>query len=482
MRLELKLSLISVIVIASITLISCGGSSNSASAANQWTWVGGANWKQSVTQGATLPPVYGTNDMPSPNNTPGARTGANSWTDTQGNFWLFGGGSSFIHQAVSAPPTVRNDLWKYSNGQWTWIGGTRDTNQSGIYGTLSIPSIANIPGGRTGAVTWTDAQGAVWLFGGYGYGSFQSNAGSGYLNDLWKYSNGQWAWVGGMNTVNLAGSYGVMGQPSAANLPTPRCSATTWADSSGNFWIFGGYGLDANGNSGFLGDLWKYSNGMWTWMAGPNTSNTGAVYGQQGVPSAANSPGERAAAASWSDAKGNLWLFGGFAAHVGSLGPQGLGDLNDLWEYSNGEWTWISGSNQGDQSGSFGTQGTPSPGNIPGARDSAVFWTDTQGNFWLLGGVVDVTSLNDLWKYSNGQWTWIGGSQQVAAPGNYAARGTASASNFPGSRFGASSWVNKSGNLWLYGGDAFIIIPGGGGTNFEVATLFGLNDLWKYTP
>jgi len=37
---------------------------------------------------------------------------------------------------------------------------------------------------------------------------------------------------------------------------------------------------------------------------------------------------------------GNLWLFGG-SGYISS-GPSG-GLLNDLWEYSNGQWTWMSG-------------------------------------------------------------------------------------------------------------------------------------------
>ena len=38
------------------------------------------------------------------------------------------------------------------------------------------------------------------------------------------------------------------------------------------------------------------------------------------------------------------------------------------------------------QPGVYGTLGIAAAGNIPGARDSAATWTDSNGNFWLFGG------------------------------------------------------------------------------------------------
>ena len=81
----------------------------------------------------------------------------------------------------------------------------------------------------------------------------------------------------------------------------------------------------------------------------------------------------------WVDSSGNLWLFGGFG--YDSAGTRG--SLNDLWKYSNGEWTWESGSKLVNQIGVYGTQGVPAPGNIPGARNWSVTWTDLSGNLWL---------------------------------------------------------------------------------------------------
>lgn len=80
-----------------------------------------------------------------------------------------------------------------------------------------------------------------------------------------------------------------------------------------------------------------------------------------------------------------------------------------------GEWTWMNGSNLNGQQGTYGTQGTPAPSNVPGARVAAVSWTDAAGNLWLFGGLGHKSSgmgvfFNDLWKYSAGEWTWMSGS------------------------------------------------------------------------
>ena len=76
------------------------------------------------------------------------------------------------------------------------------------------------------------------------------------------------------------------------------------------------------------------------------------------------------------------------------------------------EWTWVNGSNKTDQPGRYGKQGTADPNNVPAARAYPASWTDPSGNFWLFGGYgTDPTDgsdgwHNDLWRYSNGEWTW----------------------------------------------------------------------------
>jgi len=153
--------------------------------------------------------------------------------------------------------------------------------------------------------------------------------------------------MGGPQTTitGTPGIYGVKGIAGAGNIPGGRADSMGWTDTAGNFWLFGGLGEDSVGNWGDLNDLWKYSNGQWTWVAGTNLVQQAGVYGAIGVPASANTPGGRTDGATWVDASGNLWLFGG--SYNQPLGT--LHGLNDLWKYSNGQWTWMGGSDQPDQ-------------------------------------------------------------------------------------------------------------------------------------
>ena len=150
----------------------------------------------------------------------------------------------------------------------------------------------------------------------------------------------QWTWVGGSKLLNQKGTYGTLGVAAAGNIPGARTSAASWVDGNGNFWIFGGYGMDSAGGMGMLNDLWEYSAGQWTWVAGSNFISQKGTYGTQGVAAASNVPGARLNAFSWIDATGNLWLFGG----IGLDSTNTRNVLNDLWKFSAGNWTWMGGS------------------------------------------------------------------------------------------------------------------------------------------
>jgi hypothetical protein len=459
----------------------------------RWAWMGGSS---TVGQSG----VYGTLGTAASTNVPGAREYAVSWSDASGNLWLFGGGSL-------------NDLWKFdpalgAYGEWTWMGGSSTVGQSGVYGTQGTEASTNVPGARDYAVSWSDASGNLWLFGGYG---IDSTGAGGSLNDLWMFdpklgTYGEWTWMGGSSTVGSnggqSGVYGTQGTAASTNVPGARNFAVSWSDASGNLWLFGGFGIDSTGKEGDLNDLWMFNpnlgtNGEWTWMDGSSTVPTqyggnSGVYGTRGIAASTNIPGGRASAVSWSDASGNLWLFGG--SGIDSTGAGGF--LNDLWMFdpklgTYGEWTWMGGSStvgsNGGNSGVYGTQGTVAYTNVPGAREYAVSWRDASGNLWLFGGSgYDSTGkegdLNDLWMFNpnlgiNGEWTWMDGSSTVPTQyggnsGVYGTRGIAASTNIPGGRASAVSWSDASGNLWLFGGSGYD----------STGTEGTLNDLWEYQP
>ena len=445
---------------------------------NEWTWMSGSS-----TAGAAGD--YGTLGVASASNVPSAREEAVSWTDRSGNLWLFGGMG--FDYSYSMPNGMLNDLWEFSSSAktWTWVSGSNPQNGIyvwGTYGTQGVASSSNMPTARYGSVSWIDSSGNLWLFGGSGY--------SGSLNDLWEFSSSAktWTWVSGSDTVNAPGIYGAKGVASASNVPGGRGSAVSWIDSNGNLWLFGGLGIDSTGAGSYLNDLWEFNPASkeWTWVSGANTvpnPPTGAsgVYGTQGMASTGNVPGARYSAISWTDGSGNLWLFGG--GGYDSKGTNGI--LNDLWEFkpTAETWTWVSGSSTANTDSVYGTLGIASASNVPGGREGSASWIDSGGNLWLFGGccVSNNGLFNDLWRFSPvaNTWTWLSGSNVVSATGNYQGQrglygtlGVASASNVPGGREGSASWIDSSGNLWLFGGSG---IDSTGTEGF-------LNDLWRYQP
>ncbi|MGD0912100.1 MAG: kelch repeat-containing protein [Terracidiphilus sp.] len=331
---------------------------------------------------------------------------------------------------------------------------------------------------------------------------------------------GDWTWMGGDNTMTncsgpdasgmicgTPGVYGTEGKPASANVPGGRDRGAMWVDGQGNFWLFGGYGVDSAGTRGQLNDVWEFvlSSKEWVWMGGSNTipltcpkntvghfcGNSG-VYGTQGVFAAGNIPGSRDSGVSWTDIKGNFWLFGGDGGD--STGTYSW--LNDLWEFdpSKNEWAWMGGANSNandcnlwgytgeivcGQSGDFGAKGKP--GGTPGGRYDAFGWTDRQGNLWLFGGeeldsAGDITLLDDLWELnpSTAQWTWQAGLSVEASnsqvPSVYGIPGEPAAGLTPGGRYAAATWTDNSGNLWLFGG-----VP-------DETDEFFISDRWKFNP
>ncbi len=315
--------------------------------------------------------------------------------------------------------------------------------------------------------------------------------------------------MGGSSTVSALfgvwpGVYGTKGTPAPGNIPPTRTYEVTWTGGDGRVWVVGGSNFTTGLN--YFNDLWVLdpSTNEWTWMAGDSTvgsncpiysttANCGqpGVYGTLDTPSPANSPGARESAQGWTDASGNLWLYGG-------LGVDEAGnfvELDDLWEFdiATGEWAWLAGDSTVPLnplcSDCFpgvplvpGTKGTAAAGNTPGGLWLGTNWTDQGGNFWLFAGWGetpggDPAVGNDLWEFSPsaGEWAWVGGDPNFGingrVAGTYGTLGTPAAGNFPGTRWQDANWVDASGNLWLFGGQGYDSTG-----SFEGV----LNDLWEY--
>lgn len=433
-----------------------------------FTWVRGSS-SSSVTG------IYGTQGTAAPGNDPGGRHGCSTWTDAQGNMWLFGGEGYGTNSFGWL-----NDLWKYNptTNQWTWIRGSNVPDVAGVYGTQGVASPLNEPGAREFCASWTDAAGNFWLYGGDGYAA--SSTTPGRLADLWKYDPliNQWTWIKGPNTVNAFATYGTIGVAAATNVPGARYWPATWVDNNGKFWVFGGRGY-ATSNQGRLNDLWRFDplTNEWTWMKGGSTADLPGVYGTQGVAAGANTPGARDRSSFFKSNQGHLIVFGG----QGVPGNPGAGLLNDLWDYdiTTGNWTWLKGSTTGNPLTVYGTQGQAAAAVTPGGRASSACWTDMMGNYWVFGGSGIASTLvsgrhNDLFMYNpnTNNWTWIKGSNLQFQNGTYGTMGVTSASSVPGARDHNTYWRNTStGFLWMIGGEGY-----DASSNF----VDHMNDLWKF--
>ena len=292
------------------------------------------------------------------------------------------------------------------SGTWTWMnGGNTIAAAAGNYGVQGVAAATNLPPGRYQAAYWKDLNGNFWLFGGYSNQTFVSE-----MADMWKYNptTNLWTWMSGSNIAGSSGVYGTQGIPSVNNYPPARgWGANCWTDSAGNFWLFGGYGA---GNT--FNDLWKYNpaTNEWTWVSGTNTSTqVSPAWGTQGIATATNNPGSRQECKSgWVDGH-NLIMFGGASSDV----------YNDVWRFSiaTNLWTWIGGTNNPNDAGSYGTLGVTIPTNAPPSRFSYTKWKKGKKIYLFAGTQANIVhTFNDMWEYdlNTNLFTWVGGTNTFA--------------------------------------------------------------------
>ncbi len=356
---------------------------------------------------------------------------------------------------------------------WTWVKGSNATAQNGIYGTKGVTAITNTPGSRSLHHSCT-INNTIYVFGGKAY----DNLGTyGDMNDLWKFDpiTNNWTWIKGSNAVTGTAIYGTVGIENANNTPGARYGQATWSFNN-KMYIMGGYGYDAVGGYGLLNDVWSFNpvTNNWTFLRGSTTINPIGIYGQvQGVEAPNIAPGGRISGVTWV-VNNLLYQMGGngFDANGNRL------DLNDLWQYNpaTNNWTWLKGSNVGNQPSVYNSQIVQPQFVMPGSRTYAVGWTANNKLYYMGGiGLDAVLSgyLNDLWQYDlvSNNWTWIKGSNIRDQQGVYGSIGLPAINNTPGGRYGAVA-IENNGKFFLLGG------TGKDGNN----TFGRMNDLWRFDP
>jgi hypothetical protein len=294
-----------------------------------------------------------------------------------------------------------------------------------------------------------------------------------------------WAWISGSKYENSAGDFQTLLQASPLNQPSARQNAATWTTTAtanhpaGQLWVFGGLGFDSTGTAGSLNDLWSFdpANGQWTWVAGSNKAAASGTWpATVGTTAATNVISARGAMAQWTDANGNSWIFGGTGYDKNGNSSY----LSDMWmlDKTTGEATWEAGPQVGNSPATTSGQGVANPGNIPAGRSFATTWV-SKGVFYMFGGQgyngSNVAPYNDLWRYdpsTKAGWVWVSGTTTASnTAGSYGTISVPAATNSPGARVSAQSWVDKTtGNLWMFGGNGY-----------DSAGSYGaLNDLWMY--
>ncbi len=433
-----------------LLLLFCFASFQLKAQSGTWTWMRGSQLT------AIAVSNYGVMGVAAASNEPPERYQAAYWTDLQGNFWMFGG----VYNGSQI-----NDLWMFNptTKLWTWIGGPQYlTNVNGNYGTQGVPAPINWPGARGwGANCWTDLNGDLWMFGGYG---FDANGGIGGLDDLWRYhiATNEWTWMKGNSTAGGLGNYGTKGVLAASNLP-PGLQETksSYVDLNNNLWMFGG----ADPTYITLNTLWKYdmSSNNWVWMSGSNVTGALGVFGTMNVPAATNEPPAKYSYTKWVDQSGNFYLF------------SGDGTTNDSWRFNptTNQWTWIGGNTFVGDTGIIVAYCNSNDYPI-GVMENRTVQTFGCGNFfWEFGGLTDafnISMLNSLWFYDAGanKWSLVSGSQNPNSQGSYGTLGVAASSNMISARMGNCMWMDNAANVWIFGGY----------TGNYVMT----NDLWRYQP
>jgi hypothetical protein len=228
---------------------------------NAWAMITGSNSSIYAMSGGGG--VFGTPGVPAPDNTPERlEVGGATWTDTSGNWWMFGGRTGYRSAGT------KSQLWKFDPviGQWTYLRGDGDESPPS-YGTKGIPALSNTPGARVGMKSWTDREGNLYLYGGFGgYGSSTA-----FYGDVWKYDQATnlWVWVSGRQR-----HWGISDKPVYGTKEVFTDDNTPGAFPVNIFFI----GV-ADSNSIISmhidSELWRYSmkTNQWAWVSGDRTIN-----------------------------------------------------------------------------------------------------------------------------------------------------------------------------------------------------------------
>ena len=400
-----------------------------------------------------------------------------SWSTNQGDAimsLLFDGGKLYTG-VYDAGGDGLVYTWDTSNSTWDMIGGGLVNKSWGFYG-LNSTQVMQAQGGylyagmggATGAALVYQYDGSNWtLVGGQGVNgswapytyeyvfSMASYKGDLYVGlgvsandaEVWKWDGSTWTKIGG-DSINSGWTTNFEEVDSMA------------ADDT---YLYAGLG-----NTGGDGEVWRWDGSSWTKIGG-DSINGGWTNYVENVYSLAFYRGELFAGIGRSTGDAELWKWNGSTwSKVGGDGVSGswgtvpdqesiqsliayndklivgLGDTAgdaDVWQYDGSNWSQIGGDdiNSSWSSGTF-------------------YYTKTLVvyNGDLYAGLGYATGQGEVWKYSNGTWSRIGGSSLNGGWTNAIER-IESFSPYKGKLYAGTGYgTAKDAQIWSWGDNGFL--------------------------
>lgn len=256
---------------------------------------------------------------------PGRRINAHTQKSNDGTVWLFGGSMEETHSDFkrnlsedSSYSEDKLDLWRWKEKKWEKISdllpevekklgiGFRYSRytmtiapNNDVYIHASEPKIQS--GTQNQAIHRSEDR---------------------KLFDLWKWDGRRWMWLTGGEKSRENGV--------VATAPDVERGFAAWADSNGDYWLFGGE-IQSQVSSAF----WRWSGNKWSRLSGASVSQLTNQRSSNGRESDVQGLAARSNAVLWRDpVTSQLMLFGGF--------DSGKNWLKESWSWNGKGWILIS--------------------------------------------------------------------------------------------------------------------------------------------
>ena len=370
-------------------------------------------WKCIQTNNITT--NFGTKGIFNNTNTPGKRSRSITFTDNTGNLYLMGG----TYIGYSTISVEYNDLWKYdiSLQQWAWIGGynTHTPGINGNYGTVGIESQNYFPSSRIELSPIVSNDGMVYIYGGFAP-TFDGDT----RYDLWKYNPTNNSWTLLFKPTNNSQNIVQLEVEDTNNRPGSLINYTSWFYGN-SLWYFGGISRSTTDVDAAQKKIWKFNLTTQKWSCLKNPTATDAVYGQQNISNASNTPPSLLYMSNSVVHNDAAYFFGGYELGGNTSTELNREFHNSLWKYNmlTNEWTWLKGKQLTKHPGFYGKKGVERTENLPSSRLHSFLWFDNDmnlfgGESYHGGGSFELSS-QEFWKFdiSTNNFTWTDGITSV---------------------------------------------------------------------